>query len=293
MIPAMRQGVLGLLVIAVLAAGGMAGEVAQAQIRPADAQGTSARVLRIEVTIGKSQVLDFKDAFNHISVTNPAIADIFVVTPNQVLINGKAAGVTSLVALYPDKTMYFDVVVQTDIGLLKERLKTVAPRDEIRPAFSYRPDGGPDGKGSFLICSDEQPGRVGWWTKTFPIEGGKSYAFRAVRRCENVALPRRSVLARVIWLNADGKPAVRDALATLDANNGEIWAKLDAGTEEYFQLVDRPNVSLQVTGLTAGQIQACRGVVQPGSTPALGAGGRPFESGRPDHLHPSRSRPGR
>jgi wyosine [tRNA(Phe)-imidazoG37] synthetase (radical SAM superfamily) len=40
------------------------------------------------------------------------------------------------------------------------------------------------------------------------------------------------------------KPAVRDALAVLDANNGEIWAKLDAGTNEYFQLVDRPNVSL-------------------------------------------------
>jgi wyosine [tRNA(Phe)-imidazoG37] synthetase (radical SAM superfamily) len=40
------------------------------------------------------------------------------------------------------------------------------------------------------------------------------------------------------------KPAVRDALAVLDANNGEIWAKLDAGTDEYFQLVDRPNVSL-------------------------------------------------
>lgn len=41
------------------------------------------------------------------------------------------------------------------------------------------------------------------------------------------------------------KPAVREALEVLDANNGEIWAKLDAGTEEYFQLIDRPNVSLQ------------------------------------------------
>jgi len=76
-------------------------------------------------------VLDFKDPFSHISVTNPAIADIFVVTPNQVLIHGKAAGVTSLVVLYTDKTMYFDVVVQTDIGLLRERLKAIAPRDEI------------------------------------------------------------------------------------------------------------------------------------------------------------------
>jgi len=40
------------------------------------------------------------------------------------------------------------------------------------------------------------------------------------------------------------KPSVREALTVLDANNGEIWAKLDAGTEEYFQRIDRPNVSL-------------------------------------------------
>jgi wyosine [tRNA(Phe)-imidazoG37] synthetase (radical SAM superfamily) len=39
-------------------------------------------------------------------------------------------------------------------------------------------------------------------------------------------------------------PAVREALERLDANHGEIWAKLDAGTDEHFQLIDRPNVSL-------------------------------------------------
>jgi wyosine [tRNA(Phe)-imidazoG37] synthetase (radical SAM superfamily) len=35
------------------------------------------------------------------------------------------------------------------------------------------------------------------------------------------------------------KPKVADALAFLDQNNGEIWAKLDAGTEEAFQRVNR------------------------------------------------------
>jgi wyosine [tRNA(Phe)-imidazoG37] synthetase (radical SAM superfamily) len=40
------------------------------------------------------------------------------------------------------------------------------------------------------------------------------------------------------------KPSVREALTVLDANNGEIWAKLDAGSDEYFQRIDRPNVSL-------------------------------------------------
>jgi wyosine [tRNA(Phe)-imidazoG37] synthetase (radical SAM superfamily) len=41
------------------------------------------------------------------------------------------------------------------------------------------------------------------------------------------------------------RPAVREALDLMDANNGEIWAKLDAGTEDYFRLIDRPNVSLR------------------------------------------------
>jgi wyosine [tRNA(Phe)-imidazoG37] synthetase (radical SAM superfamily) len=34
-------------------------------------------------------------------------------------------------------------------------------------------------------------------------------------------------------------PKVQLALQTLDANGGEIWAKLDAGTEAYYRLVDR------------------------------------------------------
>jgi wyosine [tRNA(Phe)-imidazoG37] synthetase (radical SAM superfamily) len=41
------------------------------------------------------------------------------------------------------------------------------------------------------------------------------------------------------------KPAVRRALAVMDQSNGEIWAKLDAGTEEYFKTVNRPNVTLE------------------------------------------------
>jgi wyosine [tRNA(Phe)-imidazoG37] synthetase (radical SAM superfamily) len=38
------------------------------------------------------------------------------------------------------------------------------------------------------------------------------------------------------------RPTVRDALAVLAANNGEIWAKLDAGTETYYHRVDRTTI---------------------------------------------------
>lgn len=39
-------------------------------------------------------------------------------------------------------------------------------------------------------------------------------------------------------------PSVRKALVELDENNGEIWAKLDAGTEEYFRKINRSGIPL-------------------------------------------------
>lgn len=48
------------------------------------------------------------------------------------------------------------------------------------------------------------------------------------------------LITNAAYLN---KPAVRAALQVMDENNGEIWAKLDAGTEPYFLGVNRPNVS--------------------------------------------------
>ncbi len=41
------------------------------------------------------------------------------------------------------------------------------------------------------------------------------------------------------------RPHVQRGLEILDANQGEIWAKLDAGTEEYYQLVERTPIPFQ------------------------------------------------
>jgi wyosine [tRNA(Phe)-imidazoG37] synthetase (radical SAM superfamily) len=38
------------------------------------------------------------------------------------------------------------------------------------------------------------------------------------------------------------RPAVERGLAILDKNNGEVWAKLEAGTDDYYQLVERTKV---------------------------------------------------
>ena len=41
------------------------------------------------------------------------------------------------------------------------------------------------------------------------------------------------------------RPHVERGLQILDANQGEVWAKLEAGTQEYFQLVDRTSIPLR------------------------------------------------
>lgn len=40
------------------------------------------------------------------------------------------------------------------------------------------------------------------------------------------------------------RPAVRAAMGYLDQHNGEIWAKLEAGDEEYYRLIERTNIPL-------------------------------------------------
>jgi predicted amidohydrolase len=87
---------------------------------------------------------------------------------------------------------------------------TAAPREEIRPAFDFKPDGGPLGHGSLAIRAEGREGIDGHWTKSLPIKGGQYYRFRALRRVEKVPSPRRSTFARILWRDAQGRPVPHD-----------------------------------------------------------------------------------
>src|SRR6059036_149808 len=84
-----------------------------------------------------------------------------------------------------------------------------APREEIRPQFQHMETGGKSGHGTLAIRADEREGLHGWWQKTFPVTGGQHYRFSAWRRAENIAVPRRSVLTRVVWSDDAGKNVPR------------------------------------------------------------------------------------
>ncbi|HZN36441.1 MAG TPA: carbon-nitrogen hydrolase family protein [Pirellulaceae bacterium] len=87
---------------------------------------------------------------------------------------------------------------------------TAAPREELRPTFSFQPSGGRGGRECFVIAGDEREGLSGWWTRTFEVEGGKTYRFVAWRKGEGALSLRRSGVARVTWRDAAGKPVRHD-----------------------------------------------------------------------------------
>jgi predicted amidohydrolase len=90
---------------------------------------------------------------------------------------------------------------------------TAAPREEIRPRFSYDVHGGRDGQGALVIAADRREGLDGWWTRTFPVKGGGYFRFQAARKTEGVALPRQSAVVRIVWQDDAGHPVSLDAPA--------------------------------------------------------------------------------
>jgi wyosine [tRNA(Phe)-imidazoG37] synthetase (radical SAM superfamily) len=58
---------------------------------------------------------------------------------------------------------------------------------------------------------------------------------------------RRPDVKIVVITNATlfHRPPVAEALALLDQHNGEIWAKLDAGTEDYYRQIERTTIPFQ------------------------------------------------
>ena len=66
---------------------------------------------RLYVGTDKAFVLALNEPVRKVAVANPNIADVQVMNPNQLLVNGKAVGVTSLVVFYARAEQSFDLVV--------------------------------------------------------------------------------------------------------------------------------------------------------------------------------------
>ncbi len=66
---------------------------------------------RLYLGVDRSHVLDLSDPARKVAVANPSIADVQVISPTQLLVVGKAPGVTSLVIFSGKSPRQFDLVV--------------------------------------------------------------------------------------------------------------------------------------------------------------------------------------
>jgi len=100
--------------------------VAQAQPAPA-----------ISVTVNKSMVFRLAERAKRVSVSQPAVADVIVVAPSQLLINGKAVGATSLIVFNEQGDVSnFDLIVTPDVAALRGQLRVVLPNEKIEVSTS-------------------------------------------------------------------------------------------------------------------------------------------------------------
>jgi Flp pilus assembly secretin CpaC len=66
---------------------------------------------RLYLGVDRSHVLEIGDPARKVAVANPNIADVQVISPTQLLVVGKAPGVTSLVIFSGKSPRQFDLVV--------------------------------------------------------------------------------------------------------------------------------------------------------------------------------------
>jgi len=147
----------------------------------------------------------------------------------------------------------------TDSASAPEGWAPAAPREEIRPAFRFDPRGGRDGKGGFIVQHDRRDGLQGCWIRSLPIEGGKYYRFTAARRVTDVALPRRSAVARILWQDAKGKPVLLDEKWDRDVlRNFALGAEAEHPTDQGTDAAGWADV----TGVYRAPSRAARAVLE-------------------------------
>ena len=89
-------------------------------------------IQKLELSAGKSKVLDLPVAIKRASLANPEVADTVVLSPTQIYLTGKAIGVTNLTLWNENGKVsgMYDVVVVPDLSRLKENLHKVLPEEQ-------------------------------------------------------------------------------------------------------------------------------------------------------------------
>jgi pilus assembly protein CpaC len=85
---------------------------------------------KLELTVGKSLVIKTDKALKRVSTADPEVADFILISPQEIYLSGKSAGITNL-TLWQGKKIFaiYDLDVSYDVSRLKQRLHEVLPNE--------------------------------------------------------------------------------------------------------------------------------------------------------------------
>jgi pilus assembly protein CpaC len=88
---------------------------------------------RLHLLVGRSLVISSPTPVKRVSIADPSIADAVVISPYQVLLNGRNPGGVSLVLWdESDQSQTFEIFVDLDILGLSQKIREVFPNETIR-----------------------------------------------------------------------------------------------------------------------------------------------------------------
>jgi pilus assembly protein CpaC len=117
-----------------LAVGLAMGVRAQETSYDASFNSASKDSIPINVLVGQSRVINFDRSIGRFSISNPEVAEAVMVSPTQVLVNGKTFGQVNFIAWDKgdQKFIVFDVFVRANLSLIDSQIRALFPRDDIR-----------------------------------------------------------------------------------------------------------------------------------------------------------------
>lgn len=92
---------------------------------------------KLYAVVGKTQLIKFDEPVKRISLTDPSLADLVLLSPKELLLNGKKAGRTSLLFWgSSEKPVFFNMVVQQDTDAVIQAIEQVAPNENVKYTFT-------------------------------------------------------------------------------------------------------------------------------------------------------------
>ena len=119
-----KLSLLGLLMLLLIAAGAQEHRGKEPEPAPLVARTLPQPSQALDLTVGKSLLLDSNLAMERVSVGLGGFAEVMAVGPNEVLVSGKAPGETSLIIWQEDGSkLYYDLAVRPSRFLATHRIE--------------------------------------------------------------------------------------------------------------------------------------------------------------------------